>query len=284
MGGQTTSFAPMYWQCETRAEAYARRASLFSENVEELKKAGRLADAAEAAWLRAAGPEIFAPSTSAWYEADEQMDAARDLLAQLESARAMPFLKLAAKTYRAAGSLRSPDFADALWNLGYAISTTDGSHAGLMCLLGSAHLLHGQIRSRDWIRCAITILANRLDNGEWELPDIRAAIIVDLCVHFDWNEELLDIELLTARQLAQTQSSGDRVLQVLHRCEQMAQRLGPVGLDKVRRCQDACQSGYALQKLVRQSPLSSMPETTHGLESNSSQPVGNAVEKPVSEA
>jgi hypothetical protein len=241
MSEQATSSISLYWHRETRAEAYARRARLFAENVEELRKAGRVADAAEAASLQAAGPAAFAPSSPGCYEADEQMDQAVSALAVRQFTAAAGVLESAVCVYHQAGKSRHWDYADALWDFGYALAYAAGRRfsQALQQMGRAACLFRQQGRILDWVRCRVAMLAVTTMAGLGGPSSQRIRRIEVVCDEFQFTTDLFQLrrflfeQLVTSGQFDEAKAmvpdivalgevlDGDAVEQARSLCEQI---------------------------------------------------------------
>jgi len=160
-----TSLLLDYWQRETRAEAYARRARLFASDVTALRKAGRLAEAAEAAAIQAAGPAAFAPSTPEGYEADERMDRALEAFDARRYSTALRQVRHALRQYREAGAGRLWDLVDALLLTGAAAACSGDASVAVDALAEAAGLMRAQACLPQWLRSVVMLLAVRVSYG-----------------------------------------------------------------------------------------------------------------------
>jgi hypothetical protein len=201
-------------------------------------------------------------------EADQGMDLALELLTRGERAEAAKLLIPCVRTYRAGGAVCQYDLADALWRLGYALGALGASRSSLLALANAAMLLRRQRRCREWIRCGITLLAVRAEDGQWELPGLNLRQLTDGCQRLRAAEELLALVLLSAYRLAQT-GAVDRVNQTLLRAEQLAEKIGPKAVELVHHVRPRCDPGAMFlsfaQSATRQ-PCSDVPQARAALE------------------
>jgi hypothetical protein len=185
------------YQIMARAEVYAER--LCSSETSQTAAFGAQTQGTMPAQASSGGStECLCPENLQWYRTDEQMDDAVDMLARGEWQAAAEVLGPAVEAYREAGSRREWDLADALWNLGYALSAGGYRETGAGCLQEAAELLVAQRRLRCWTRCMLALLAVQAERGSCELTPLARERLIEICKRLPLPEELARLAILYA--------------------------------------------------------------------------------------
>jgi hypothetical protein len=192
-------------------------------------------------------------------DADQGMDHALELLSRGERTEAAKLLIPCVRTYRAGGAICQYDLADALWRLGYALGALGDSRVSLAALANAAMLLRRQRRGREYVRCAITLLAVRAEDGQWEMPGLNLRQLTEGCQRLRAADELLALVLLSAYRVAQT-GAVDRVNQTLLRAEQLAAGIGPKAVELVHHVRPRCDAGSMFLSFAQRATRQPCPD------------------------